>query len=193
MSAKFVRLFLLALRTRHWQLLGQLVRALALQPAHPGMTQLTAHVEAASKLYPLRELAGVLTQPDLIALPALADLRDLARRALSQSLAQAPRGADDHALRGVDWCCRCSDCAGVIRWAEARNGSPLVLAMAEQRRKHVQGQLGLTGVAIGARTIKQGSPYKLVLNKPADLADVDAAERERDRRLLDLLQGSAAG
>ncbi len=182
----------LAVRSRHWQLLGQLVRALALQPAHAGTALLTDHVEATPMLYPMREFAEVLSSPDLIAQPALAGLRDLALLALSQSLAQAPRGADDHGLRGVDWCCRCSDCAGVIRWAETRTGLPLVLAMAEQRRRHVQEQLQLAGVGIGARTIKQGSPHKLVLNKPADLVRVDETERERDRRILARLEVSAA-
>jgi hypothetical protein len=65
----------------------------------------------------------------------------------------------------------------VIAWAESANGQPLALAMAEPRRRHVQSRLQETGVALDTETVKQGSPYKLVIRKPPDLAARRGARR----------------
>ena len=72
---------------------------------------------------------------------------------------------------------RCKDCGEVIAWAESANGQPLALAMAEPRRQHVQSRLQETGVALDTETLKQGSPYKLVIRKPPDLAASRSARR----------------
>lgn len=75
----------------------------------------------------------------------------------------------------------------MIPWAESTSAEPLVLAMAEPRRQHVQAQFEAAGAPFAATTLRQGSPHKLVLRKPADLQERDRAVREAWRRDLTLL------
>ena len=66
----------------------------------------------------------------------------------------------------------------MIPWAESASAEPLVLAMAEPRRQHVQAQFETAGAPLTVTTLRQGSPHKLVLHKPGDLQDRDRAVRE---------------
>ena len=104
-------------------------------------------------------------------------LRAAVTQALQQALDEPALPAGDCSLRDIEWTCRCKDCGEVIAWAESANGQPLALAMAEPRRQHVQSRLQETGVALDTETLKQGSPYKLVIRKPPDLAASRSARR----------------
>ncbi|CAN7576530.1 2OG-Fe(II) oxygenase [Pseudorhodoferax sp. LjRoot39] len=143
--------------------------------------QLLAHVAQHPLLYPLRALAPLwkLLPRGRAAAPEIGSLRKAARQALEQALGRAEAGADDHSLDDFDieWTCRCADCIPLIRWAASASAQPLALAMAEQRRTHVQQRLEAAAAPIGATTLREGSPYKLVLSKPKDLP----ARRARQR------------
>lgn len=75
----------------------------------------------------------------------------------------------------------------MIAWAESPSASPLLLAIAEERRRHVQEQVSRAGVSIGCSTIKKGSPYKLSLTKPNNLLVEENRLRERYRLFLEQL------
>ncbi|MBK6850522.1 MAG: 2OG-Fe(II) oxygenase [Burkholderiales bacterium] len=146
---------------------------------------------ACPRLYPLQVL-----RPVVGAVGTLADqwpthpLRSQVIAALQSSLAEPERSADDRSLRGVDWACRCADCTGLITWAESPQPQPLVMAMAEKRRQHVEEQIAAAGAPLTRTTLRQGSPHKLVLGKPGDLLARDQVQREVWARELAALEHS---
>lgn len=77
----------------------------------------------------------------------------------------------------------------MIAWAESPGAHPLVLAMGEPRRQHVQAKFTDAGVPLSAQTLKQGSPHKLVLGKPRDLHERERGLREQWARDLVQLEG----
>jgi hypothetical protein len=175
----------------------ELVQALTLRAA-AGERQLQAVIDQVlehPQLYPPHTL-----RPLVEAAGALADrwpagssggpLRARVIAALQDRLAQPVRGAFDHSLRGIDWTCRCADCAAMIAWAESPSPSALVMAMAEPRRDHVQERYSSAGAPLSATTLRQGSPYKLVLAKPGDLQASERALREAWARDLAGLEGA---
>lgn len=109
--------------------------------------------------------------------PADKPLRPRVITALRQALAEPERSPADHGLRGITWICRCADCTTMITWAESPAATPLTLSMAEPRRRHVQEKFSDAGAPFSSTTLRQGSPHKLVLGKPADLLAQDRAVR----------------
>ena len=165
---------------RRLQAVGDLAAALQRSTtARQRQSALVRHVQAHPGLYPMRQLRPLLEDwpPDAVALQPVQALRAAVIQALQQALDQPALPAADCSLRDIEWACRCKDCGDVIAWAESANGQPLALAMAEPRRQHVQSRLQETGVALDIETLKQGSPYKLVIRKPLDLAARRAAQR----------------
>ncbi len=157
--------------------------ALALQHLpQPGaeMAALLAHVRQHPGLYPLLTL-----RPLLQALAPCADLPEAKTlcadvlQVLQQALQQAEPAPDNHSLPGIEWVCRCSDCAGVIAWAESRAAAALTLAMAEPRRNHVQEKLQQAAAPMSCETVKRGRPYELVIRKPAGLHATLRAQRQK--------------
>lgn len=144
--------------------------------AHPGLYPRT-------QLAPFTQSIGALSHQWPQDQPLHARVTEALRTALTEPL----RDISDHRLRGVEWVCRCKDCMAMIPWAESTSAEPLVLAMAEQRRQHVQSQFETAGAPLTATTLRQGSPHKLVLHKPGDLQDRDRAVREAWRRDLAML------
>lgn len=159
---------------------GDLAAALqrsATAPKH--QAALVRHVQAHPGLYPLRELRPlVLAWPSEAAmLQPVQDLRAAVVQALQQALDEPALPAGDGSLRDIEWTCRCRDCGQMVAWAESPDAQPLVLAMAETRRDHVQSRLQEAGAELETETLKQGSPYKLVIRKPADIAARRSAQR----------------
>jgi hypothetical protein len=142
-------------------------------------------------LYPLTQLGPIVQASGALAQqwPQAQPLREQVRAGLQQALAEPPRAADDHRLRGIPWTCRCRDCAEMITWAESPGAHPLVLAMGEPRRQHVQAKFTDAGVPLSAQTLKQGSPHKLVLGKPRDLHERERGLREKWAQDLAQLEG----
>jgi hypothetical protein len=147
--------------------------------------ELLALVSAKPALYPLDTLAPLLacTAPGA----GTQALRERVVGVLRERLAAPRRDPADHALRGIEWQCRCKDCMQAVNWAESATGSPLELAMAEGRREHVSAMLAAAGAPVATRTLKLGSPYKLLLTKPRDLSAREQAMRERQQRDFDAL------
>ncbi len=142
---------------------------------------LLAHVTAHAGLYPLTSLAPWVQALAQAKVPGLAvpELRAQVVQSLQQARDQAVRLPADHSLRQVEWTCRCGDCSAMLRWAESSTDQPLVMPLAESHRLHVQQQIAAAGAPLKVQILKQGSPYKLVLDKPTDLLAQDLATRER--------------
>ena len=165
---------------RRLQTVGDFAAALQRSTTAPQhRAALVLHVRAHPGLYPLRQLRPLLQAwpPEAAVLQPVQGLQAAVIQALQQALDEPALPAGDCSLRDIEWTCRCKDCDAVIAWAGSANGQSLALAMAEPRRQHVQSRLQETGVALDIETLKQGSPYKLVIRKPLDLAARRAAQR----------------
>lgn len=142
---------------------------------------LAGHVHTHAGLYPTLQLRALLQALPAQAadLPDLQGLRAEVLQALCQALQTPQPPADDHRLPNIEWICRCQDCQSVIAWAEAPGGQGLTLAIAEARRSHVQERLQQADAPLRCETVKQGSPYKLVIKKPAGLHAQRSAQRRQ--------------
>lgn len=160
---------------------GDLLQALAFSPgAAAHVRAVLSHVRAHPALYPIEVLGPWWRTllPVIAALPEMTALRAAVIDALQQALAAPEWAADDQRLGDVEWTCRCPDCQRVIDWAASPSAAPLTLAIAEARRQHVQGKLHNAAVVVAVKTVKQGSPHKLVLSKPTDLHAKRCARRQ---------------
>ena len=190
-------------RNSAWRWRAQYTAELAQALAHASdrakrWARLAGHVHMHAGLYPLLRLRQLLQAfpPQAADLPDLQGLRAAVLQALAQALHTPQPPADDHCLQGLEWTCRCKDCQAVIAWAEAPDGHSLTLPMAEARRSHVQEMLRQTGTPLSCDTVKQGSPYKLVITKPAGLHAQRSAQRrqwQEDWEALGAGDGGAAG
>ncbi len=173
------------------QAVDELAQSLVLR-ADDGIEDLRVlidHVLAHPGLYPATQLAPFVQSVGALSRQWPQDrlLHDRVTEALRNALNEPLRDLTDHRLCGVEWVCRCKDCMVMIPWAESASAEPLVLAMAEPRRQHVQSQFEAAGAPLTATTLRQGSPHKLVLRKPGDLQARDRAAREAWRRDLAML------
>ena len=173
-------------RNSAWRWRAQHTAELAQALAHASdrakrWARLAGHVHMHAGLYPLLRLRQLLQAfpPQAADLPDLQGLRAAVLQALAQALHTPQPPADDHRLQGLEWTCRCKDCQAVIAWAQAPDGNSLTLPMAEARRSHVQEMLRRTGTPLSCDTVKQGSPYKLVIKKPAGLHGQRSAQRRQ--------------
>ena len=156
----------------------QLAQAVQCLPQPPLVMQqlrmLLDRVAAQPLLYPPRTLLSllqVLSSTDVVAAPERLALLERTRAALQAGLDAALPASDDHGLHHQPWVCRCADCKPALQWAESASAVPLqlALALAEARRSHVQTALQDAAAPLLFTTLKQGSPYKLVLAKQAGL------------------------
>jgi hypothetical protein len=147
----------------------------------PCLERLLDHVVAHPGLYPGTDLMPFVMAAGGAASrwPTGGPLRQRVVAALQDALAQAPSMPNDHTVHGIEWTCACADCVPVRRWAESPTAQPLLLAMAEPRRRHVVEARQAAAAPITGQTIRQGSPHKLRLDKSADLHERDAARRQR--------------
>lgn len=161
---------------------GELAQAFALcgQAGESHRKALIDHVLALPVLYPLTRLVALVQTVGALGQgwPAAHPLRERVAEALRTALAAPERAPSDYGLRSIEWTCRCTDCAGMITWAESMRAEPLVMSMAESRRQHVQQQFSAAGAPLTAVTLRQGSPHKLVLRKPDDLHARERVLRE---------------
>ncbi len=139
--------------------------------AADSLALLVEHVRAHAVLYPMLRLRPLVQALPADTAAAAHELRNAVAAALRQALAAPERSADDATLEGIEWACRCNDCSPVIHWAESPQSQPLKLAMAEVRRAHVQERLSDAAAPLVCKTLRQGSPHKLVIAKAAGLHD----------------------
>lgn len=144
------------------------------------LESLLAHMAQNERLYPpaaLVPLVQAISGKQAPAIPAGASLMLRVQAALREMVDRPDRAATDHGLYGIEWTCRCADCKPVIAWAESPEQRPLLLPMAESRRRHVEQSLQAAAAPIATATVKQGSPHKLQLSKPGNLHAKDRAVR----------------
>lgn len=145
------------------------------------LESLLAHIAKNERLYPVAALVPLVRSiggEQARSIPAGASLMLRVQAALRETVDRPDRAASDHSLRGIDWTCRCADCKPVIAWAESPDKRPLLLPMAESRRRHVAQALQAAAAPIATATVKQGSPHKLQVGKPTDLHARDRAIRD---------------
>jgi hypothetical protein len=183
----------MALQDTHLKAVCDLVTTIRCVPGCDELLQgVLQHVARLKDVYPPRTLAALVSAAAQAAdkAPDQRPLRKIVTHALEAALAVPLRAAGDHSLREMRWACACSDCVPVARWAESPGGEPLVLAMAQARRDHVQAMLQDAGAPLSAETLKQGSPHKLKLTKPGDLRGQDEVQRGRWLQHLEQLRRS---
>jgi hypothetical protein len=180
-----------ALQPQQLDTVNQLAQAIRLLPdgGAQHLRALIEHVLGRPGLYVPEALAPFVLAVGPLgrSWPQDQSLRERVIDALHAALTEPERTTADHGLRRIEWQCRCQDCTSMITWAESPGAQPLVLAMAEPRRNHVQAKLQAAGAPIATATLRQGSPHKLVLSKPADLQARERGIREslaRDRARL---------
>jgi hypothetical protein len=180
-----------ALQPQQLDAVHQLAQAIRLLPeGEHHLRALIDHVLGRPSLYAPEALAPfVLTVGPLSSRwPQDHCLREGVIDTLRIALTKPERAATDHGLRHIEWLCHCKDCTSMIEWAESPAAQPLVLAMAEPRRRHVEAKLQAAGAPIATTTLRQGSPHKLVLSKPDDLQARERSIRESWARDLARLQ-----
>lgn len=164
------------------QQVAELAQAMQCRPRPEAQVRaLLQQVRAAPMLYPLtslRPLAQAL-EPLAASLAEAGQLLADVRAALQDALAQPMPSDADHGSHAVQWACCCADCQPAIAWAESPTAEPLILALAEMRRSHVQDKLNASTAQFGFETVRQGRPYRLVIRKVQDLPALRRQQRQR--------------
>jgi hypothetical protein len=149
------------------------------------------HVQAHPLRYPLKRLRPLVQTMPADGPAAVQALRDAVLAALRQALAMPERRSDDRTVDDIEWVCRCADCNAVIRWAESEQAQALTLTITEARRRHVQESLSAAAAPLVCRTLRQGSPHKLVIGKSSGLHDSRRALRRAWRADLAAIEGGS--
>ncbi|MFM8768794.1 MAG: 2OG-Fe(II) oxygenase, partial [Rubrivivax sp.] len=167
------------------QAVVEFVQALKAAPAPQAhLNHLSEHVLSQPALYPLTELTPLA----LAFGPEGASLKAQVMDALRVALARPVRAEGDHSVADIEWTCRCADCKPVLDWAASPTAEALIMSMAQSRRDHVERELQDAGAPFRTETLRQGSPHKLKLHKPAQLHRQEAAHRERWQHDLEKLR-----
>lgn len=103
------------------------------------------------------------------AVPGWANLRQRVVQALDASLAKPLPAVGDWSMAVPVMRCDCADCRQVKNFLTQPDNASVVLAMAEARRKHLLSVFGLSGLNLAMDELRQGSPYKLRIQKPNNL------------------------
>jgi len=143
--------------------------------------KLLEHVQKHPAQYPLKSLLPLIET--LAALPGSAaqgqPLRQAVQAALQAALVKNDPGPQHQGLTEIEWTCACQDCGQLASWADAATAQPLVLAIAEARRRHVADRVRDAAAPLQLQVLKRGSPHQLVVSKPADVPQRRQALRER--------------
>lgn len=138
------------------------------------------HALLNSRIYPLLELDVLVLAcaPFSAEHPAANPLAAQICNALQVEIALLERAPNDHTLRNIEWPVDSQEALAVKQWAESASSAALVLPLAEALRRALEWRLRAADAPLIINTIKQGSPHKLQLRKPANLH-----EQDRERRL----------
>ncbi|WP_194945343.1 2OG-Fe(II) oxygenase [Limnohabitans sp. DM1] len=115
-------------------------------------------------------------------------LRERVKQALDLSLAKALPEQGDWSMVVPVMRCQCTDCRQVMTFLKNHDSANVLLAMAEARRKHILEEFGQSGLRLAMEVLRQGSPHKLRITKPANLREKAAQQRvqhEQWRAALD--------
>lgn len=104
-------------------------------------------------------------------------LRERVKQALDLSLVKALPEVGDWSMVVPVMLCQCADCRQVMTFLKSQDTASLTLAMAEARRKHILEEFRQSGLMLAMDVLRQGSPHKLRINKPANLHEKAAEQR----------------
>ena len=104
-------------------------------------------------------------------------LRERVKQALNLSLAKALPEQGDWSMVVPVMRCQCADCRQVMTFLKNHDTANVLLAMAEARRKHILEEFGSSGLGLAMEVLRQGSPHKLRITKPANLREKAAQQR----------------
>jgi 2OG-Fe(II) oxygenase superfamily len=136
-----------------------------------GVVSAATHLSAADL-----DLAGIATIAHCLA------------EAMNEVLAQPERAPDDWSItRFTDSGC-CQDCADLAAFLQDPDQQQMTWPLAEPRRQHIHHRIDEAELPVTHRTLRQGSPHKLILTKTDDLFRLDAGHRRTARHRLDSAQ-----
>jgi len=109
------------------------------------------------------------------------------RAALSQRVAQPPRGSDDWSIEPpAD--CACELCRKLQRFLAAASQRKLEWPLAKERRQHIHRSLDHHALPVRHQTRREGRPFTLILEKTDRLFKLDRAERDAMEQALAWLE-----
>lgn len=167
----------------HLAAVGQLATVAAQSAQAEFLQTLIDQALANPRSYPLLELddLAVICAPLCAEYPIENSLAARVGAALRVEIALLARAPNDYTLRNIEWPGENQECLAVRLWATSPSSAPLVLPLAESRRRELEWCLRAADAPLSFNTIKQGSPHKLQLHKPVNLQEQD------QQRRLDLL------
>ncbi len=105
-------------------------------------------------------------------------LHDYLHREISAELNLPRRDKDDWSIR-EKLSCTCADCKTLKKFLVAKTQKTKIWPLAGDRRQHIEGEINYMELPVSHTTETTGRPYKLVLNKTAQLFF-----REENRRKI---------
>ncbi|MFN0026713.1 MAG: hypothetical protein ACKV2O_05930, partial [Acidimicrobiales bacterium] len=107
---------------------------------------------------------------------------------LEAELALPKRADDDWSITDFEPGTCCEDCTKLAGFLTDPVQQQLTWPLAKPRRQHIHHCIDQAELPVTHRTVRQGSPHKLVLTKTADLHTRDAKRRKRSQASLRSLQ-----
>ena len=107
---------------------------------------------------------------------------------LEAELALPERAGDDWSITDFESGTCCNDCATLAGFLTDTARQQLTWPLAKPRRQHIHQRIEEAELPVTHRTVRQGSPHKLVLTKTADLHTRAADLRQATRASLQSLQ-----
>ena len=141
------------------------------------------------------DFAAVLADLSAAASELPADqLRDAGIDRIARSLAhqidaalnRAERAPDDWSITSLPNADCCADCTRLTAFLESPDEIVFTWPLAKPRRQHIQGRVDQAELPVTHKTLRQGSPHKLVLTKTDELFRAEALQRNIDRARLDV-------
>ncbi|PUE09446.1 hypothetical protein B9Z51_11300 [Limnohabitans sp. T6-5] len=161
------------------QFAAELIRAGLLLPGAMLAADVVRQLNEGLVTHSIVVLSPLLLELDKAAhaVPGWSALRERVKQALDLSLAKALPEPSDWSMVVPVMPCQCADCRQVMTFLKSQDSAGLTLPMAEARRKHIIDQFEQSGLGLTMDVLRQGSPYKLRIAKPANLRA--KAERQR--------------
>lgn len=110
------------------------------------------------------------------------------RQDIEAELAQPPRSPDDWSISEFELVSCCDDCTTLAAFLTDPAAQESTWPLAKPRRQHIHHRIDDAELPVTHRTIRQGSPHKLVLTKTAELHRRDAERREAGTASLAVVQ-----
>lgn len=107
------------------------------------------------------------------------------QQVLTDALKEPQRTQDDWSINEFEHADCCDDCATLALFLAEPTAQKTTWPLAKARRQHIHHRIDEFELPLTHRTIREGSPHKLVLTKTADLHRRDIERRTRITEILD--------